>query len=543
MRENSNYRHLEQPGVELAFGDLRNRESVDEACSGVTHIVATANAVMGRTRGDELKTVDGAGYSHLIEAAKKHGIQHLIWVSVPVTRYDSKVPQFWWKRANEQRIQNSDIPHTIFRAAMFSEVWPAMLGSQIPLKGETTPTLERPFWFLKFFRKTTGSMIEKKGKALVAGTPFPEWMKENVFEPIGMSHTVVRASPNQIVPNRSTGYSPTNQGAGFSEVTDLGGAMGAGGIHTTLGDLAKWIQNLSDPRVGSEEIIKEMMTPFDLKNGSSTEYGLGLFVQEYKGLKYVHHGGSDLAHRSMLIYFPEIDAAVVTQSNHAAFRGNIAQKNTDMFFEDYMEEDDDPGQPETDEPEEFEYDPENFDPLTGRYELSVVPGFVLTFSRDGDRIYTQATGQPEVDLTATSDSTFSLVGVQADITFHRNEDGTADSLTLHQNGDHIAKKIEFELDFAEMREYTGRYFSEEVETLYHIALKDSTLLLQHYQLDEDIELSPSDKDKFGAGFPLSSIVFVRNEAGDITGFKGSSGRTRDVLFEKWRTIHVEPQNR
>ncbi|TVR25900.1 MAG: serine hydrolase [Balneolaceae bacterium] len=348
-----------------------------------------------------------------------------------------------------------------------------------------------------------------------------------------MHHTVVRSSPNQIVPNRSKGYSPANNEAGFTEATDLGGAMGAGGIHSTLDDLAKWIQNLGDPRVGNEGIIKEMMTPFELKDGSSTEYGLGLFVQEYKGLKYAHHGGADMAHRSMLIYFPEINAAVVTQSNHAAFPGNNAQKVSDLFFADFMEEEeDDAEQRIAEEQKEFEYDPENFEPLTGRYELAIAPGFVLTFSRDDDRIYTQATGQSEVDLTATSDSTFSLVGVTAAVTFHRNEDGTADSLTLHQNGNHLAKKIEFELEFEEMEKYTGRYFSEEIETLYHIALEDSTLHLRNYQMENDIELTPSDKDKFGGGFPISTIEFVRNEEGEITGFKASSGRTRGVLFEK-----------
>ena len=381
----------------------------------------------------------------------------------------------------------------------------------------------------------TGYALATEVIERVTGTPFPEWMKKSVFEPIGMHHTVVRTSPHQIVANRSTGYIPAGNEAGFSEVTDLGGAMGAGGIHTTMGDLAKWIQNLIHPRVGSEEIIEKMMTPFELNDGEKTEYGLGLFVQEYKGLKYVHHGGGDMAHRSMLIYFPEIRAAVVTQSNYSAFAMITAQKIADLFFGDYMEakpEEDQEPKATADEPAEFEYNPENFDPLTGRYELDAMRGFILTFSREEDRIYAQATGQPEVNLSASSDSTFSLVGVQAAITFHRNEDGTADSLTLHQNGNHIARKIDFELSTTEMQEYTGRYFSNEIETLYHIVVKDSTLLLQHYQLAEDIELTPSDKDSFGAGFPLTNITFVRNENGDITGFKASNGRTRDVLFEK-----------
>lgn len=384
----------------------------------------------------------------------------------------------------------------------------------------------------EFNYNNTGYVLMTEVIERVTDTPFPDWMKTNVFEPIGMENTVVRYSPGQVVENRSMGYEPS-EGGGFKEVTDLGGAMGPGGIHTTMSDLQKWIDNLLDPKVGTEEMVEEMITPFELNNGASTGYGLGLFSQEFKGLDYFHHGGADMAHRSMLMVFPEVEGAVVTQSNYAGFQGNIPQRIAEIFFEEHLEEGAPDEKAESEEKEEFIYDTAEFEPLTGRYELSAMPGFVLTFSRDGDRIYTQATGQPEIDITATSDSTFSLVGVNAAVTFHRNEDGSADSLTLHQNGNHIARKIEFEPTREELEEYTGRYFSDEIETLYTIVLEDSSLMLQHYQLEDDIKLTPGSIDSFGGGFPIADISFERNEAGEIIGFKASNGRTRDVYFRKW----------
>ena len=371
----------------------------------------------------------------------------------------------------------------------------------------------------------------------VTGTPFPEWMKKNVFGPLEMHHTVVRTSPNQIVKNRSAGYAPGSDG-GFSEVTDLGGAAGPGGIHSTMGDLARWIKNLNNPAVGTVSMIKEMTTPFELLDGSFTEYGLGLYIQEYKGLPNYRHGGADMAHRSMLIVFPGINAAVVTQSNSAIYKFGITNQITDLFLEEYLKTAKVAKEPEAEisdpgEETEFEYEIEKFDQLTGRYELDAMPGFILTFARDGDRIYAQATNQPEVNLKATSDFTFSIVGVAASVTFHTNEDGTSDSLTLHQNGNHIARKVEFVLEPDQMAEYTGRYYSKEIETLYTAVLKDGSLYLRNYQMDDDLALSAASGDRFGSEFPLTSVHFVRNEIGEITGFKASSGRTRDVLFEKW----------
>ncbi len=385
----------------------------------------------------------------------------------------------------------------------------------------------------EFNYNNTGYSLMTEVIKRVTDTPFDEWMKKNLFEPLEMHNTVVRTRSDQIVKDRSTGYAYAK--SGYEEVTDLGGAAGAGGIHSTLGDLAKWIQNLNHPVVGTPEMIEEMTTPFELSDGNSTGYGLGLFIQDYKGLKQIHHGGGDMAHRSMLMIFPEIDAAVVTQSNLASFNGAISNQIADLFFEEYMKTDEKPQREDTlasDDESEFEYDTQNFDRLAGRYELSIMPGFVLTFDRDGNRIYAQATNQPEVDLIATSDSTFSLMGVNASVTFHLNEDATADSLTLHQNGNHIAKKIEFTLDPDEMPEYTGQFYSDEIETLYTIILKEDELYMQHYQLKEDLKLNPTNKDQFNSVLPITTTEFVRNEDEEITGFKASNGRTRDVFFRK-----------
>ncbi|WP_020403932.1 serine hydrolase [Gracilimonas tropica] len=385
----------------------------------------------------------------------------------------------------------------------------------------------------EFNYNNTGYALATEVIERVTEETFPNWMKDNVFKPIGMEHTSVRWNPHQIIENRTLGYQFGEDGQ-LQEVTDLGGAMGAGGIHSTLHDLSLWVDNLLDPKVGTKAMIEEMTTSFTLINGSKTGYGLGLFIDEYNGLKRIHHGGADMAHRSNLMVFPEINAAVITQSNFGGFRGDIGNKIAEIYFSDAMKE---PAEQEEvteeREPEEFVYDPEQFDLLTGRYELSIMPGFILSFSRDDDRLYTQATGQPEVNIRATSDSTFDLVGVPAGITFHLNEDGTADSLTLHQNGNHIARKIKFELSYEGMEEYIGRYYSEEIETVYKVVIADSSLKIRHYQMEDGLTLEPGAPDNFGAEFPLAEVQFIRDEKGNITGFTASNGRARGILFTKW----------
>ena len=364
---------------------------------------------------------------------------------------------------------------------------------------------------------------------------FVDWTRENIFQPLGMMNTTYRRDHKHIIPGRAVGYENGDDGT-FHEVEDLAGGKGPGGIYTTVNDLAKWLRNFKDQKVGSATTHEKMVTSNLLNSGKPSNYGLGLFVNEYKGQKYIQHGGADVAHRSMLMYFPDIDAAVVTQSNFASFDGSIASKVADAFFEEFFDkpEEDKESDDEADvtETSDFEYDVTKFEDLTGRYELVVAPGFILTFSRDGDRIYTQATGQPEVNIQATSDSTFTLVGVPAALTFHRNSDGTADSLTLHQNGNHIAKKVVWNPSVEEMTSFTGTFYSEEIETIYRVVLNDENLELHHYQISDPIKMTPGNEDIFSAGFPIAEIKFMRDENGNVTGFEASNVRARGIQFKK-----------
>jgi hypothetical protein len=72
----------------------------------------------------------------------------------------------------------------------------------------------------------------------VTETPFPGWMRENVFEPLGMR--APWSGRARVIVVRRPGVRAREDG-GYREGPDLGGAMGAGGIYTTVGDLARWI--------------------------------------------------------------------------------------------------------------------------------------------------------------------------------------------------------------------------------------------------------------------------------------------------------------
>jgi hypothetical protein len=83
-------------------------------------------------------------------------------------------------------------------------------------------------------------------------------------------------------------------------------------------------------------------------------------------------------------------------------------------------------------------DPAIFDAYVGQYELA--PGFVLTVTREGDRLMTQATGQQKIEIFAASETEFFPKVVDAAITFVRGPDGKVDSLILRQAGREMPAK-------------------------------------------------------------------------------------------------------
>ncbi len=239
----------------------------------------------------------------------------------------------------------------------------------------------------------------------------------------------------------------------------------------------------------------------------------------------------------MIAYYPEIDAGVTVQSNDGGFDSNLAFRIAKAFFPELT-----PARPPTAaafDPATF--DVKKFDAYVGRYALDAAPAFVLTVTRSGDSLLTQATGQPPFQIFPTSDSTFAIRVVEASISFHRDAQGTVTGLTLHQGGDQKATRLAggaatpWVPTATELAAYAGRYFSEEFETFYEIAVRDGKLVFMNRRSD-GVPVAPGARDRFDGtgGAAGTQAVFERDKNGQVIAFYLGNGRTRDVRFARVR---------
>ncbi len=141
-REVSAWQGLQAAGAQIAIGDLRQRATLDAACSGVDVVITTANSAL-RGGADNTQTVDLDGNRNLIDAARSAGAKQFIFVSAFGVTVDSPVPLFQAKARTEGYLRASGVPYTILAADGFMDVWfpmivigPVLDGRPVTIIGE-----------------------------------------------------------------------------------------------------------------------------------------------------------------------------------------------------------------------------------------------------------------------------------------------------------------------------------------------------------------------------------------------------------------------
>lgn len=168
VREPDSAGDLAATGAELVTADLRRSETLDAALAGVDAVIATANVVAPTHPGDTSAALD-AGYRELVSRAVDHGVRRFVLASIPTGPLDDAVPVVRTKRRLERQLADSGMSYVSLRLAPFTELWLAMVGASLALRGEQRSTLGRPYGFLRGFRRLTGRTVEQVGVMLVPG--------------------------------------------------------------------------------------------------------------------------------------------------------------------------------------------------------------------------------------------------------------------------------------------------------------------------------------------------------------------------------------
>jgi CubicO group peptidase (beta-lactamase class C family) len=357
-----------------------------------------------------------------------------------------------------------------------------------------------------------------------AGRSLADFSGERIFRPLGMSHTQWRDDYRRIVAGRATAYSAGPNGT-FLQSMPFTNVYGNGGLLTTIGDLLVWAENFWTPRVLGRERLDEMESPGRLNDGSTISYGLGLSMSEHRGLRQITHSGSTAGYRAYLVRFPAEHTAIAYLSNFAGVDGSdIAHKVADILLEGRLK-----AKPKL---QPFKPAPERLAQLAGLYR-NMKTGAVLKLGVKGEGLVIQGGGRPSAlvpvaaDRFVTENGTefvFEPAGPAAPSGLR--EKPLTDPLSIYARVEQARPGPE------KLAEYEGRYWSEELDVTYAVAVRDGRLTVAR-RLEPPTPLGPADEDGFTPGGASQiAIRFTRNASGAVDGLSIYTGRLRHLRFVK-----------
>jgi CubicO group peptidase (beta-lactamase class C family) len=169
-----------------------------------------------------------------------------------------------------------------------------------------------------YFRPGSGYRYSNSGYALLAlivqqasGTAFATFLRERIFQPLGMNSTVAYEEGISTVNDRAFGYT---EEAGCWKRTDqdqTSAVLGDGGIYSSIDDLAKWDAALYDSRLLQPSSLQATFTPATRTDDPHVEYGYGWRVTG----ETLWHSGESVGFRNVIVRYPKRHMTVVVLTN------------------------------------------------------------------------------------------------------------------------------------------------------------------------------------------------------------------------------------
>ena len=166
----------------------------------------------------------------------------------------------------------------------------------------------------------------------VSGVSLREFAQHRIFAPLGMTRTHFHDDHAMIVPDRTSAYQPRGEG-GWKISIPVFDTYGATSLFTTTGDLLTWMANLDHPVVGNAQLVSQAQTSAVLSDGTPANYGYGLTVGTYRGLRAIGHGGADAGYRAQVERYPERGLAIAVLCNaSSAVPGALLRRVADVML-------------------------------------------------------------------------------------------------------------------------------------------------------------------------------------------------------------------
>lgn len=381
----------------------------------------------------------------------------------------------------------------------------------------------------EFLYSNTGYILLAKIIENISQLKFDQWMKQNIFQPLGMKNSYVETSIDNVVPNNATSYYLRK---GPKRALEYWGYFGSGNMHSTIGDINIWLQNFSTPQKNWDSAFNKLLLTTTLNNGFETNYGFGIRIEDYSGKKVIQHGGSVGGFRAIARTFPNEQLNIVILTNYSKSNiGSKANKISDIFQNNNK----------VIPTKKVTRVSAKFTKLSNK-KLKEFEGVYWSDSeKSGRKVYIKndtlrysSSDKNEWPLLPTDMHTFTMIhpSVKPIIKFDKITHQM--TIKIKNNLPGIFSLLQKNLDknVKDLKMFVGNYYSQELKTIYSISIDEKSNIYLEHARHGKIKLEQLYNNIFSGNWPIRTVEIKRNEKGNVKGLRISNGRTRNVWFKK-----------
>ncbi len=382
------------------------------------------------------------------------------------------------------------------------------------------------------------------------GKPFTRWTAENILEPLGMTSSHFHRDHDRIVKNRAYSYVKDKQG----KLKKMGlnyANVGATSLFTTVEDMANWMRNFEEKRVGNAAVMERLLTRYTLNNGKKTDYARGIWRGNYKGLEVYEHSGGDAGFRANMMYFPGPKLGIVVMANLGAINPySLCRPIADIFLEGMLKKEIkakekamETGKKKPKKSKKVKKKKKRKVPRLKEKQLKAFVGtywagaleLMLRVELEKGKLYYIRSASERMEMVPLSKHEFELKGTGFKATFSGGKGGIYRTVTLLTPRGRPPLKAEravaFEPGEEMLKEYAGVYYSPELDFSYRLVIEKGKLYFRYRNADEK-PLQAQVRDHFTYWNNFFKVRFERDSEARLTGFRLSGNRARNVRFDK-----------
>ena len=166
----------------------------------------------------------------------------------------------------------------------------------------------------KFDYNNSGYVVLGYIIELVSGDSYENFIKKNIFDKAGMSHSYY-ATDRQVIPKRAYGYHKKESGYVNKTIINFSVPFSSGSLMSTVDDMLKWQNALNQNILLSPKESKKAFQKYTFNSGEEFTYNYGWHLKDLNGTPTREHGGSIFGFKSMGVYIPSEDIYVIGFSN------------------------------------------------------------------------------------------------------------------------------------------------------------------------------------------------------------------------------------